>query len=304
MKYVAYKLNFQTGVHFGKGMLNETREGFLADTLYSALCIEALKNNCLEMFYQKTVKGKLLFSDAFPFVSDTLYIPKPMIQLQHGDDVSDRKKWKKLNYVPIDSLNEYLAGKLDVEKEAAVLKDLGYKQVHQKVSLANTEKSELYSVGVYYFHEGNGLYFFMGYEEDDDRFFVEELIDSLGYQGIGGKISAGLGKFSMLPMELSNNTIERLNKERGTFVLLSTALPSEYELEEIVRNANFLLEKRSGFIQSTNYSDEPVKKQDLYFLKAGSVVNTRFNGDVYNVGNKGTHPVWRYAKPILMEVSG
>lgn len=43
MKYSIYKLEFQTGVHLGTGMLNESEYTFRADQLFSALYIEALK---------------------------------------------------------------------------------------------------------------------------------------------------------------------------------------------------------------------------------------------------------------------
>lgn len=42
MKYTIYKFNFQTGVHFGTGRLNETSYVFHADQLFSALYIEAM----------------------------------------------------------------------------------------------------------------------------------------------------------------------------------------------------------------------------------------------------------------------
>ena len=45
MKYKAYKLKFSTGVHFGKGTLEDTAYAFCADTLFSALCIEAVKDS-------------------------------------------------------------------------------------------------------------------------------------------------------------------------------------------------------------------------------------------------------------------
>ena len=45
MEYKAYKLRFLTGVHFGKGSLDDTSYAFCADTLFSALCIEALKDS-------------------------------------------------------------------------------------------------------------------------------------------------------------------------------------------------------------------------------------------------------------------
>ena len=143
MKYLVYKLIFRTGVHFGKGMLNEAGEVFMADTLFSALCIEALKSNCLDEFYQIVKEGKLLLSDGFPYIKETLYIPKPMVRLEYEDDVTSRKKWKNLRYVPIESLNEYLNGKLDVEKESVLLNNLGSMQVCQKISLDNNENLPL-----------------------------------------------------------------------------------------------------------------------------------------------------------------
>ena len=65
MKYSIYKLEFQTGVHLGTGMLNESEYTFRADQLFSALYIEALKLECEKQFYDCVKRGKLLFSDAF-----------------------------------------------------------------------------------------------------------------------------------------------------------------------------------------------------------------------------------------------
>lgn len=307
MKYAAYKMSFQTGVHFGNGMLSATRNRFLADTLYSALCIEALRQGeeCLDRLYQRTKSGKLLFSDSFPYIGNTLYIPKPMINIVHKDDsIADRKKWKKLKYIPIHQLSEYFSGKLDVDCESDRLDKLGRTEVRQMVNLNHLEKPEPYSIGVYYFEKGNGLYFIVGYEEEADRNFIEDLMDSLGYQGIGGKVSSGLGKFSVLPLELEKEITERLEEGKEKFVILTTSLPTEEEISEVLEKSAYLLERRGGFIQSSSYAEEPVKKKEQFFLQAGSVVGKRFSGDIYNVGTKGKHPVWRYGKPLLMEVSG
>ena len=71
MEYSIYKLEFQTGVHFGTGMLNESAYTFCADQLFSALYIEALKMDCAKEFYEKVKSGALLFSDAFPYMGQT-----------------------------------------------------------------------------------------------------------------------------------------------------------------------------------------------------------------------------------------
>ncbi len=307
MKYVAYKMVFRTGVHFGNGMLSETRNCFLADTLFSALCIEALKQgeDCLEELYKLAKNGKLLFSDSFPYIKDTLYIPKPMVNIRHSDDDnSNRKRWKNLKYIPINQLEQYFSGNLDVDNEIKKLNDeLGCTKVREMVNLNNPEKSEPYSVGVYYFKEGSGLYFILGYEEETDKYFVEDLLISLGYQGIGGKVSSGLGKYTLFPLKLEQEVIRNLEKQNGKFVLLTTSLPTEEEMEKVIEHSTYLLERRGGFIQSVSYAEELVKKQEMFFLKSGSIVEKRFLGDIYNVGMKGKHSVWRYGKPILMEVS-
>ena len=50
MEYAIYKFDFQTGVHFGTGMLNESTDTFLADQLFSALYIEAVKMKRIRFF--------------------------------------------------------------------------------------------------------------------------------------------------------------------------------------------------------------------------------------------------------------
>ena len=43
MNYKIYKMIFTQGVHFGAHSLEKSEITFQADTLFSALCIEALK---------------------------------------------------------------------------------------------------------------------------------------------------------------------------------------------------------------------------------------------------------------------
>lgn len=84
---------------------------------------------------------------------------------------------------------------------------------------------------------------------------------------------------------------------------LSVALPTDKELETVLHDAEYLLCKRSGFVASEQYAPEQMRKKDLYVFKAGSCFAEQFGGDVYDVSGKcGRHPVYRYAKPMLMEV--
>ena len=82
MKYAVYKFEFQTGVHFGTGRLNETTYVFHADQLFSALYIEALKSGVADRFYQDVIQGKLILSDGMPYVGTDYLVPKPMIYVK------------------------------------------------------------------------------------------------------------------------------------------------------------------------------------------------------------------------------
>ena len=52
MNYSIYKLKFNTGVHFGTGVLSESEYTFRADQLFSALYIEALKQGSEKELYE------------------------------------------------------------------------------------------------------------------------------------------------------------------------------------------------------------------------------------------------------------
>ena len=85
-------------------------------------------------------------------------------------------------------------------------------------------------------------------------------------------------------------------------MLLSGGLPDDSDMQEILADASYILSKRSGFVQSDNYSDDHVKKRDVYLLAAGSMVSKCFKGRVLDVSCNGAHPVYRYAMPDFLGV--
>ena len=104
--FAFYKLEFPKGVHFGKGMLNDSTNTFHADMLFSALYIEALKIGKESLFYEMTDKRELLFSDAFPYIGETYFLPKPMIYVEPSKkgNSSEKKFFKKLQYLRIKNI--------------------------------------------------------------------------------------------------------------------------------------------------------------------------------------------------------
>ena len=171
MKYYMFRLSFPYGVHFGDGNLDSSNMTFHADTLFSALFIEAVKSGeqVAQQLLENTKKGNVVLSDAFPYIGDTYYLPKPLVYIQRNEDVGNsvlKKKAKKLNYVPVDKMEEYLQGELDIKKEGDKFACLGSGQVKASVAIKGLEDTEPYYVGTYSYAEDNGLYFFAGLEEE------------------------------------------------------------------------------------------------------------------------------------------
>lgn len=307
MKYKLYRLAFQSAVHFGRHNLDEGEYSCCADTLFSALCQEALKigDSVLQDFYQDTKDGKLLFSDMFPYVGSTYYIPKPMKRIETADNGGDsviKKAYKKLKYIPMDMLDSCLRGEYDV-LNAPGLEELGDFEMKAAASVRGESKPAPYRIGTYYYKPGNGLYFIVGYQEEKALELNEKLLENLSFSGIGGKRASGLGRFEVFRGKLPENFCLRLEKKGVRYMSLSVSLPTDGELENVLNDAEYLLCRRSGFVASEKYAPEQMRKKDLYVFKAGSCFAERFSGDIYDVSDKGCgHPVYRYAKAMLVEV--
>lgn len=306
MKYQSYRMIFPVGIHLGNKLSDESMFTVLADTLFSALCQEAVKNGSLDELVSAVKDNKLLISDAMPFIGDTYYIPKPLVKIQTESQGNSKlkKAFKKLSYIPSDKLEVYLKGQLDAEKENEKFSNLGVSTVRTSVAVSNLDKPSPYRVGVFNFNEGNGLYVIVGYEDDDTLYLVSDLLESLSFSGFGGHRSSGLGRFEykFVKEEFIQTILKRLNDNSKVKTSLSVALPTEEELPTVIEGSRYKMLKRSGFVASTTYADEYLRKNDLYVFSAGSTFTKDFSGDVYDVSNNGNHSVYRYAKPMLMGV--
>lgn len=307
MEYKIYKLEFLNGVHFGKNSLESTEYIFQADTFFSALCIEALHRGeeVFELLLDNVQKNKLLFSDAFPYINETFYLPRPMLHIERETDKGDskiKKIMKKMSYIAIDDFDDYLCGKIQLE-HAEELKRLGKMMTKVSASVRGEEETVPYRVGVYYFNESCGLYVIVGYDGEDVLDLFEELLEGLSFSGIGGKRNSGLGRFDYYKANVPSELDKRLNSSSDYVMTLSVSLPAEEELESVMENASYLLEKRSGFVASENYAESQMRKKDMYVFKSGACFKKRFSGNVYDVSVGGNHSVYRYAKPLFVEVS-
>ena len=305
MEYTGFKLAFSTSVHFGNGSLENSDNKIYADTIFSALCHEAVKLECIEELVSYVKNEKIKLSDAFPFIGDSYYIPKPMITIESERNIDDKKKAKKLEFINVNLIDEYLDGSMDIKRESEILSNLGKSDIITRAVIQANEDTKPYSVGTYLFSEGAGLYLIVGYRDEDALNMITKLLHSLSYVGIGGKVSSGLGKFNSEQVKLPVSLTDKIKRaeESSSVMSLSVGMCDDMELENVCENSNYILSKRSGFINSSTYSDNLVKKQDFYLFRAGSVFSRPFKGLIKDVAIIGKHPVYRYAIPIFMEVS-
>lgn len=304
MNYIAYKLKFDGLVHFGNVNLEDSNYTFTADTLFSALCHEAIKSNSIDKLINMVRSRMLKISDAFPYIGEELFLPKPYINIEKKDSSGDsvlKKAYKKLKYIQVSKFEEFLSGEYDVVNNIGI-ELLGKSQTKVSAAVRGEEETKPYRVGMYGFNEGNGLYIIVGYENVEAKEYVKQLLCGLSYSGIGGKRTSGLGRFTLTESVLPNELLKRFKTGKNNMTI-AISLPADEELEKAMEDSQYSLIKKSGFVQSSTYAKEQRKKRDIYLFASGSCFKNVFNGDVYDVADGyGNHPIYKYAIPMFMEV--
>lgn len=161
-------------------------------------------------------------------------------------------------------------------------------------------------MGAFRFAEDCGLYVLAGLESDDAA-WLRTLMRALGLSGIGGKVSSGYGKFTVDDEIYLNDPFDEqtawlfraLCRDAPAYLLLTTALPDEEELERTMEDASYTLTRRGGFVSSDSFAPSGQKKREQFFLTAGSVVRRRFGGALY-LAARQDHPAYRFSKPLLL----
>ena len=277
MRYKCYCLNFPNGLHVGGTSLDESEMTFSADTLFSALFQEAILSDKSDMLLGSVKSGKLLLSDAFPYIGETLYLPKPILRVNVKDSKGDsvqKKAFKKLDFIPVNEMDTYLSGKMDAAHQAEKLKEMSATTLKTSAAIHGVDETLPYGVGVRYFVPNAGLYVICGTENDDVEGFLYDLLDSLSFSGIGGKRHSGIGRFTITKEKEMPSYLFEGNASR--YMSLSISLPREDELDSVLEDA-----------------------KEIYMVAAGATFAHKYDGDVYDVSVAGLHPVYRYGKPIF-----
>ena len=281
MNYCLYKLRFTTPVHFGTPnsalSLYSSEDHFLADTLFSALCHEALRvwgEEGLREFLEETGQGKLRLSDAMPWKADTLFIPRPFFNGKPSSEEltsRQRKAMKKLRWIPVSSFDAFSGSVKTGERFPAeqATESFGVEDEMTRVHVAGIETPLPYQIGIYRFKDDCGLYFIAGCENESVENKVRTLTEAVGLNGIGGKAASGLGKFHIEDELFLNEPFDAQTEwlfhalsasESSRYILLSAAIPDEEELDGVMKEASFQLVRRGGFVGSASFAETPRKK--------------------------------------------
>lgn len=323
MNYYLYKLKFDTSVHFGASdsalSLYTSENHFCADTLFSALCHTALSitgQPGLDELCRQAESGELLLSDAMPWKDERFFLPKPCVSSESRQNVPAqlRKAVKKLNWIPVDLFPAFSASvrggdAFDVEEAKAFF---GVSSEASRARIIPGDDALPYQVGLYTFAEDAGLWFIAGCQTERQGAQLETLVTGLGLSGIGGKVSSGYGKYHIEDEVYLNEPFDDItqwlwdaltDEAAKRFLLLSASLPAESELETLLPEAEYKLIRRGGFVQSASYAQENRKKISQAFLAAGSVLPGKFSSRLYEVGESGRHPVYRFSGPVMLGVA-
>lgn len=331
MSYLLYKLRFLNGIHIGTASgntLEETMMSVYSDTFYSAIFNEYMKIYNDDELYKISETGEFLISDLLPFkekedMSTDFYLPKPFISVPREEEknekeVVDRKKMKATNFIPADKLGQYFSFLKTGKNFPEIDDDFGKKELYtkNKVSLKN-EDTKLYNIEVFKFNEKSGLYFIVKLPEDNEwQEIFENILESLSLTGIGGKRNSGFGQFiSEDPMFFDGEDFDAIESESDAYInkalysdeekylSLSSYSPKIEEIEKIKESENYYqLIKRSGFVNSSLYSEQSEKRKQVYMLSSGSVLSFKPEGKILDLNLHGKHSIYRMGKPIVLGV--
>ena len=334
MSYLLYKLRFLNGIHIGTASgntLEETMMSVYSDTFYSAIFNEYMKIYNDDELYKISETGEFLISDLLPFkekedMSTDFYLPKPFISLQRNEttkekndeEVIDRKKVKATNFIPADKLGQYFSFLKTGKNFPEIDDDFGKKELYtkNKVSLKN-EDTKLYNIEVFKFNEKSGLYFIVRLPENNEwQEIFENILESLSLTGIGGKRNSGFGQFiSEDPMFFDGEDFDAIESESDAYInkalyseeekylSISSYSPKIEEIEKIKESENYYqLIKRSGFVNSSLYSEQAEKRKQVYMLSSGSVLSFKPEGKILDLNLHGKHSIYRMGKPIMLGV--
>lgn len=323
----AIRLHFSNGLHIGRGAeeLDRTATTYGSDALKSALFAVGLA------YYPEWGENEKLYfegfhiSSAFPFCSDTLFLPKPggmNFKFEEASDLTEAKKAKKISYVSSTLFAQWVNApdsQLNVVEsqvgDGAFLfhqndaKKFLHTTVQQRVSVPAEGDGDTrpYYFERLFFAEGSGLYFLIQFTSENLRPQIFHALRLLSDAGIGTDRTVGNGQFTLdVPQAFELPT----GNAKGLKMSLGLYLPTQEELANTnLEESNWNLVRRGGYLAaSDNDSFRSLRKNSIYFFGEGSAFKSSasLKGKYVNLqpqwDTPDMHPVWRCGMPLFINL--
>lgn len=273
-----------------------------------------------------------LISSAFPFYKNTYLFPKPLLPaggISKNDAPVIGKGLKKIQYVSKEVFETWIAAQslrdilLNQQQGQTTLRESAFLQ-GGKVLISDREagqdlpakgvlwsaaiqprstigrynnRSVVYGSGRVHFVTGAGLYFLVHFNQPEWQARLEEALDFLSEDGLGGERGIGNGRFRVVKDQ--SFQLKQPDEANG-YLTLSMYWPAQQEVHSgQLQQAHYMLANQRGWI--TSPEGQGIRRPNLRMLAEGSVFKTRPLGRLVDLtptwddGKPGTaHPVWRY----------
>lgn len=301
MEVRLYKLHFTTPVHFGNASADYdvSLTTIPSDSLYSALIA------CRAKYGKSLPNDKdgdfgFILSSTFPFYQENeksnarLFFPKPLSLTLEDDNLDNRKKLKKIEWLEKESFKKAIVGEDLIDMPSKVRnnihgryftdngkidKDFVYSEECPRVKVNKRnfdEDAEPFYIDKVYFKGYSGLFFLA---QGDNKAFdiLEESLLLLKMEGIGTDRNVGNGFFEF---DVKNDVIdftselpfsENINSEY--LLTLSSLIPCNKTIVEKLnpddKISYYALHRNGGWISLPEHSK--LRKNVIYSFAAGSV---------------------------------
>lgn len=319
-----------------------------SDQFFAAVCQEWVSlygASSLKELISTIIDEKLVFSGLFPWKQTfclsnqkeesheqvCYYLPRPLIRGKHSavEGTQIKKTLRKISWIEASRLHQYLDFMKTGEGELGSFRDnFGTEVVWDRVNTRTGMDNQLYRVSAWKFDKKlpwndpavkrcatpfrqtvSGLYWIVKSADEDMLFQLSEVVGSLGVSGIGGKVSSGLGKFTLVleefeQTESGKKLISYLNdSDAPVQMTLGSVIPEEKDFETCQDdNSSYLLVERNGFTSSTAFCDKetgnPLKRKTCILIRSGSCFPRKLSGTVADLSYGGIHPVYRIGKAL------
>jgi len=247
-------------------------------------------------------EGNIAFSSLFPW-NQTIrlkpdlkteigpiayYLPRPLVRGKKSveSDTQVKKKLRKVLWIEAEAMQDYLEFvKTGSGDPTSFQKSFGSEVVWDRVNTRSGADNELYRVAAWQFdrvipwskenkkkiiidkklleQRVSGLYWIISCQDESMLKKLIEAANSLGYSGVGGKISSGLGKYIVWEDSLEDSVSGKAmlsyldDKAAPIQMALGCVVPYTDEDFSIMQDVetSYLLVSRTGFTSSADFCD-------------------------------------------------